>query len=77
MDYQVILNEDQGNRYLKVLRAKDPAPVAPGLDKDDKPLPAPKARTNAELIQDNLFGHVKGAVLYTERQAASSSVKEF
>ena len=76
-DCKVVLTTDQNSRWLKVLKAKEPAPVSPGLDKDDKPLPVPKARTNAELIQAALFDHISGAVLYTERQVASSSVKEF
>ena len=77
MDCKVVLTTDQNSRWLKVLRAKEPAPVSPGVDKDDKPLPAPAPRTDAELIQDNLFDHISGQVLYKERQEASSSVKEF
>ena len=77
MDCKVVLNADQNSRWLKVLRAKEPTPVSPGLDKDDKPLPVPKARTDAQLIQVALLDHISGKVLYTERQAASSSVKPF
>ena len=74
-DCKVVLTADQNSRWLKVLKAK--APVSPGVDSEGKDLPVPKARTNVELIQDSLFSHISGAVLYTERQAASSSVKEF
>ena len=76
-DCKVVLTTDQNSRWLKVLRAKEPAPVSPGLDKDDKPLPVPKARTNDELIQEELFDHISGQVLYKERQVASGTVKEF
>ena len=76
-DCKVVLTTDQNSRWLKVLRAKEPAPVSPGVDENDKPLPVPKARTDAQLIQDSLFDHISGVVLYTERQVASSSVKEF
>ena len=77
MDCKVTLNADQNSRYLKALRAEEPAPVSPGLDKNDKPLPAPPARTDAQLVQEALFEHISGAVLYKERQEAQSSVKEF
>ena len=66
MDCKVVLNADQSSRWLKVLKAK-----APAVEEGER------ARTNAELIQDSLFDHISGAVLYTERQAASSSVKPF
>lgn len=77
MDCKVVLDADQSSRYVKVLRAKEPAPESPGLDKDDKPLPAPKPRTDAELIQEDLFGHISGGVLYKEKQDAQSAVKVF
>ena len=76
-DCKVVLTADQSSRWVKILRAKEPAPVSPGLDENDKPLPVPKARTDTELIPDSMFDHISGAVLYTERQIASSSVKEF
>ena len=77
MDCKVVLTTDQNSRYLTVLRAKELAPVSPGVDTEGKDLPAPKARTDAQLIQISLFDHISGAVLYTERQEASSSVKAF
>ena len=64
-DCKVVLTTDQNSRYLKVLKAKEP--IAEG----DRP------KTDAQLIQAALFDHISGAVLYKERQAASSSVKEF
>ena len=76
-DCKVVLNTDQNSRWLKVLRAAEHPPVSSGVDGDGKDLPVPKARTNAELIQDSLFSHISGAVLYKERQEASSSVKPF
>ena len=65
MDCKVVLTTDQNSRWLKVLKAKELS------------VEGERAKTDAELIQDNLFSHISGAVLYTERQAASSSVKEF
>ena len=83
MDCKVTLNRDQSSRYLKVLRARESAPetpVSPGDDKDGNPLPAPAPtppRTDAEIIQSDLFSHISGGVLYKEKQEAQSSVKEF
>ena len=77
MDCKVVLTTDQNSRWVKVLRDKEPTPVSPGVDSEGKDLPAPKAKTDAELIQDSLFDHISGTVLYTERHVASSTVKEF
>ena len=77
MDCKVSLTVDQNSRFVKVLRAREPVPESPGLDKDEKEIPAPSPRTDAQLIQDNLFNHISGAVLYKEKQDAQSSVKEF
>ena len=76
-DCKVVLNADQNRRWLKVLKAKEPAPSPPGEDEEGNVLPVPKPKTDAQLIQDNLLDHISGQVLYKERQEASSSVKEF
>ena len=65
-DCKVVLTTDQNSRWLKVLKAKEPAAEE-----------GERAKTDAQLIQDSLFDHISGAVLYTERQEASSSVKPF
>ena len=65
-DCKVVLTTDQNSRYLKVLRGKEPS-VEEGES----------AKTDVQMIQESLFDHISGAVLYTERQAASSSVKPF
>ena len=66
VDCKVVLTTDQNSRWLKILRAKEPT-----VEKGER------AKTDAQLIQVALLDHISGKVLYTERQAASSSVKEF
>ena len=65
MDCKVVLNSDQSSRWLKVLKAKEPT------------VEGERAKTDVQLIQDSLFDHISGAVLYSEKQVASSSVKRF
>ena len=65
-DCKVVLTADQNSRWLKVLKAQEPT-----VEKGER------AKTDAQLIQVALLDHISGKVLYTERQAASSSVKEF
>lgn len=77
MDCKVVLNTDQSSRWLKVLREKESIPVSLRFDDADKALPAPSKKTDAQLIQDSLFSHISGAVLYTERQESQRNVKEF
>ena len=65
MDCKVVLTTDQNSRWLKVLKAQEPK------------VEGERAKTDAQLIQIALLDHISGKVLYTERQVASSSVKEF